>query len=200
MKKRIIGLTGGIGSGKSTVAAQLGRRGLAVLDADAIAGEALHPNSPCYPQLVELFGRSVVGRDGCLNRREIARRIFADAEYRRAMNEIVHPYVLQRMQILTEEALDHFVVWDVPLLFESGWDVYCDETVTVSASEDHRIQRIRLRDGCTEADARARIACQLSDREREALADTVLHNNGTKEELFREIGAYVIRLERKYGI
>lgn len=199
MKKVIIGLTGGIGSGKSTVAAQLCRIGFYVLDADAIAKEALLPTSQCYTQIAALFGDAIVLPDGGLNRQEIASRIFADAESRRAMNKIVHPYVLKRLQMLTEQTSNHRVIWDVPLLFESGWDTYCDETVTVSAAEHLRIDRILLRDGCTEAEARARIVCQMSDREREALADTVLRNEGTINELCEEIDAYVIRLERKYG-
>lgn len=182
-----IGLTGGIASGKSTVAELLLGWGCFLADADEISRRALNPGTICYEQTLDAFGRDILRPDGTVDRKKVAGIVFSDEKALATLNGIIHPYVRQRMRAVSEAAFDQdhkrLIVWDVPLLFESGYDADVARTVVVTASQNLRIQRIRMRDGATRAEALRRIRSQMPDREKVRRADYVISNNGTFEEL-----------------
>jgi dephospho-CoA kinase len=178
-----IGLTGGIGSGKSTVSALLAARGAVVIDADRIAREVVEPGTPGLAAIVEAFGGQVLRGDGSLDRPALAGVVFADPEARRKLDGIVHPLVRARAVELAAEAPEGaVVVHDVPLLVETGQAGSYDLVLVVRADPEVRVRRLVQR-GLSEEDARARIAAQATDEQRAAVADVVLDNDGTEEEL-----------------
>lgn len=178
-----IGLTGGIASGKSTVADLFRGWGCLVLDADAISRRALDKGTPCYEATLRAFGPGILLPDGAIDRKAVAKLVFSDESARAALNGIIHPYVRKRLKEETEKALrdspDRLIVWDVPLLFETGFDSDVTKSVTVSAPQKLRIERIRARDGATRAEALRRIRAQMPDREKVRRADYVIRNTGT---------------------
>jgi dephospho-CoA kinase len=182
-----IGLTGGIGSGKSTASAMLAARGAVVIDADRIAREVVAPGSPGLTAVVGAFGDGVLAADGSLDRPALAAVVFADPEARRRLDGIVHPLVRARSKELAAAAPpDAVVVHDVPLLVETGQAGSYDIVVVVEAAPVTRVARLVQR-GLTEDDARARIASQATDEQRRAVADVVLDNNGTPDELAQQV-------------
>lgn len=191
-----VGLTGGVGSGKSTVAARFAEHGALVIDADAIAREVLERGSDGLAAVVERFGADLLTADGNLDRPALATVVFADDDSRRALNAIVHPRVGERVATLVDEATDDaIVVYDVPLLVETnptgeGFDL----VVVVEAPLQTRLARLEGR-GMAENDARARIATQATDDQRRAAADEVVANDGTLDELHRRVDAVWERIE-----
>jgi len=183
-----IGLTGGIGSGKSLVAGMLRELGAAVVDADRVAREVMAPGGPAYADVVREFGPEVVGPDGSLDRRALAARIFGDAGARHRLNQLTHPHIRRRM---AEEA-DRLaatpgvevIVFDIPLLLETtdGRELGLDGIVVVYADEATRVRRLMARDGLSESDARQRVAAQMPLEGKVARADWVVDNRGTPEE------------------
>jgi dephospho-CoA kinase len=186
----LVGLTGGIGSGKSTVAAILERRGAVVLDADEFARRALDPGRPGHARVLEEFGSSVVGPDGSVDRAVLAGTVFRDPDARRRLEAIVHPEVARLLQDALEpyRDTDRVVVYAVPLLVENHLESMFDLVVVVAAPEEVRIRRLVAR-GMAEDDVRARIRAQLTDSEREAVADVVVANDGSRDDLDRRVGA-----------
>lgn len=187
----IIGLTGGIGSGKSTAAVCFQSFGIPVLDADTFAREALEPETSCYWKTLECFGEEFFKEDGTIDRKRLAETVFKDEKRRLELNRIVHPYVLDRMRKESQRIASQSVIWEVPLLFESGFDSCCDITVAVLCREDLRIRRICARDGVSIEQAQDRIRAQISDEKRAALADEVLYNEGTEQELMHKVAQLV---------
>ena len=185
-----IGLTGGIGSGKSTVADLLAARGAVVIDADRIAREVVERGTPGLAAVVDAFGDRVLTPDGTLDRPALAALVFADPEARRRLDAIVHPLVRRRSAELDAAAPeDAVVVHDVPLLVETGrWHPY-DLVLVVVADPEVRVARL-VRRGLTAEDARARITAQATDEERRAVADVVLDNSGTPEELAAQVDRF----------
>ncbi|MGY1847076.1 MULTISPECIES: dephospho-CoA kinase [unclassified Blastococcus] len=182
-----IGLTGGIGSGKSTVARLLAERGAVVVDADRIAREVLEPGTPGLAAVAAAFGDGVLAADGSLDRAALAAIVFSDEEARRRLDALVHPMVRQRSAELVATAPDDAVVVnDVPLLVETGQAGTYDLVVVVEADLSTRLARLVGR-GLAEADARARIATQASDEQRRAVADVVLDNSGSLEQLAEQV-------------
>ncbi len=186
----LIGLTGGIGSGKSTVSARLAELGARVVDADAITRAVQQPGTEVFAAIVERFGPDVVAADGTLDRPALAAIVFNDPEELKALNAIVHPAVgVGIAEALADAAeTDDVVILDVPLLVESGRDdmaalvvVDLDPEVAVARLVEHR--------GFTEGDARARISRQASREDRLAKADRVLDNRGTVEDLLAQVDA-----------
>ena len=183
---KIIGLTGGIACGKSTVSKVLKDCGARIVDADAIAHELSQPNRPIFHAYVELFGPEIVTPEGTLDRAEIARRVFSDTALRDKMNARVHPII----RAVVEDCLDaaHMagipaVVLDVPLLFEAGWDALTTDTWVVSLPPSEQLARLLARDHTMdEAEARARIDAQMSLAEKCMRADVVIDNSGTRDE------------------
>jgi len=185
-----IGLTGGIGSGKSTVSGLLAARGAVIVDADRIAREVVEPGTPGLAAVVEAFGDRVLTPAGALDRPALAGIVFADAEARRRLDGIVHPLVRQRAAELARAAPeDAVVVHDVPLLVETGQASSYDVVLVVEADLETRLGRLVAR-GLPEADARARIAAQAGDEERRTVADVVLDNSGTPEQLAAQVDRF----------
>jgi dephospho-CoA kinase len=185
-----IGLTGGIGSGKSTVSALLAARGAVIIDADRIAREVVEPGTPGLARIVEAFGDGVLAVDGSLDRAALAAVVFADPDARRRLDGIVHPLVRARATELAAAAPpDSVVVNDVPLLVETGQASSYDLVLVVEADPATRVSRLVQR-GLTAEDARARIAAQASDGQRRAVADVVLDNSGTPEQLAEQVDRF----------
>jgi len=174
-----VGLTGGIGSGKSTVAHRLAGRGAVLIDADAVAREVVEPGTPGLAAVVAAFGTEVQGADGTLDRARLGALVFADGGARRRLNEIVHPLVRQRTrELMAAAGPGAIVVNDVPLLAENGLAPTYHLVVVVESPEELRIGRLIRDRGMSEVDARARLSAQASDAERRAVADEVLVNDG----------------------
>jgi dephospho-CoA kinase len=185
-----IGLTGGIGSGKSTVSALLAARGAVIVDADLIAREVVEPGTPGLAAVVEAFGPDVLAADGALDRAALAAVVFADPEARSRLDGIVHPLVRARARELAAAApQDAVLVNDVPLLVETGQAASYDLVLVVEADAATRVSRL-VRRGLTAEDARARIAAQATDEQRRAVADVVLDNSGTPEQLAEQVDRF----------
>jgi dephospho-CoA kinase len=197
MALKVFGLTGGIGSGKSTAAALFRERGVPVVDADELAREAVAPGSDGLAQVAAAFGADLVGADGALDRKRLAAMVFADETARKRLNAITHPIVRrlsqERFAELDRQGVE-LAAYDVPLLFEVGLDAVLRPVVLVATSETTQIKRILARDGATEAEARARIAAQLPLAEKRARADHVLENDGSRAELAAQVDALLSRL------
>ncbi|CNG33209.1 dephospho-CoA kinase/protein folding accessory domain-containing protein [Mycobacterium tuberculosis] len=193
-----VGLTGGIGSGKSEVSALLAERGALVIDADKIAREVVEPGTPGLAAVVAEFGEDVLLPSGALDREKVGRIVFADPDRLAALNAIVHPLVGERMQELMDAApADAVVVYDVPLLAENGLAPMYDEVVVVDAPEETQLDRLTSRRGMTEEDARARMAAQASREERRAVATHVIDNSGTLDDLKNQVDALWEALTRR---
>lgn len=185
----LVGLTGGIGSGKSTVGRLLAERGAVVIEADALAREAVAAGTPGFARVVEVFGPGVVAPDGSLDRAALGRIVFGDAERRRALEAIVHPEVARRFaeEVERYRGTDRVVVYAVPLLVERGLAPAFDVVLTVAAPEEVRIARVVAERGTDAEDVRARNAAQVGDDDRAAVADLVLDNAGTPQDLVRAV-------------
>jgi dephospho-CoA kinase len=182
-----VGLTGGVGSGKSTVARLLAERGAVVIDADAIAREVVEPGTPGFDAVVAEFGDAVVGGDGRLDRPALAAIVFNDEARRTALNAIVHPRVGQRTAELTAAAGDDaIIVFDIPLLVESNMAAGFDTVLVVEADVNLRLARLAER-GMAEKDARERMAVQATDEQRRAVAGEVIRNDGSLDELAAQV-------------
>ncbi len=191
----IIGLTGSIGAGKSTVSAKLRELGALVLDADVFARDAVESGSPGLARIAREFGPGILNRDGSLDRAAMAAEVFAVEGKRQKLNAIVHPIVLTRLRAETETCAEaepqRPVVWDVPLLIESGWAELVNAVWLVSAGKEARVKRIVARDGCTPSQALSRIAAQMPDEEKRRYAHVIFDNNG-------DIPALLAQVERQY--
>jgi dephospho-CoA kinase len=178
-----IGLTGGIGAGKSTVSATFAECGGIIVDGDVIAREVVEPGTEGLAQLVEAFGEDILAADGALNRQALAAKAFVDDEKRAKLNSIVHPLVgKRRLEIIESVSDDAVVVEDIPLLVETGMAPAFPLVVVVTADEETRVKRVVQR-GMDEADARARMKAQAPEEQRRAIADVLLDNSGTQDEL-----------------
>jgi len=185
-----VGLTGGIGSGKSEVARLLAARGAVVVDADALAREAVAPGTPGLAAVVEEFGPGVLAPDGSLDRAALGRTVFAHPDRREALERIVHPHVGRRSaELMAAAPADAVVVYDVPLLVEKGLASGFDLVVVVLADAEERVRRVSAARGLPPADVRERIAAQATDEQRRAVADVVLDNDGDLAALERQVDA-----------
>ena len=188
----LIGLTGGIASGKSLVSTRLAEHGAVIVDADVLAREVVEPGTEGLSQIVEHFGPAVIAADGTLDRPALGAIIFSDPEQREKLNAITHPAVWKRARELFEKAaLDDVVVYDVPLLVEGakGRQLDFDLIVVVNASTETRLQRLMELRGMTREEAMHRLNSQASDTERLAVADVVIDNNGSVEEALAQVDA-----------
>ena len=184
----MVGLTGGIGAGKSTAAKLLAERGALILDADVAAREVVAPGTDGLAAVVAEFGSTVLDPEGALDRAALAAVIFADQDRRAALNAIVHPRVREWMAERVVAAPEGtVVVQDIPLLVESGLAGLFELVVVVDAADAVRIARLVRDRGMTEQEASARIAAQAPREQRLAAADVVLNNDGTAEELADQV-------------
>ncbi|MFJ7072537.1 dephospho-CoA kinase [Streptomyces sp. NPDC098781] len=183
-----VGLTGGIGAGKSEVSRLLVRQGAVLIDADRIAREVVAPGTPGLAAVVEAFGEEVLADDGGLDRPKLGSIVFADPERLAVLNSIVHPLVGARSHELEEAAAeDAVVVHDVPLLTENGLAPLYDVVVVVDASPETQLHRLVTLRGMTEDDARARMAAQATREGRLKIADIVIDNDVPLEELQQRV-------------
>lgn len=192
-----IGLTGGIGSGKTTVADLLRSHGLPIIDADLIARDIVKPGQPALAELAQAFGHDILNVDGSLNRSLLASRAFVDAEHTELLNSITHPRIqaeTARRFAVAEAAGEKAVVYDMPLLVDNGLHEAMDLVVVVDVDAETRVARLVAWRGLTEEDARRRLDAQISDEERLAAADVVIDNNGNLESLDRQVADLIERI------
>jgi dephospho-CoA kinase len=199
---RTIGLTGGIGSGKSTVSALLAAKGAVIIDADAITREVQQPGTEVFQAMVERFGPGIVAADGTLDRPAVAEIVFNDPEALKELNGIVHPAVGAETtrRILEQAETDNLVVLDIPLLVENAGKREMAGIVVVDVDPEVALQRLVEHRGFSEEDARARMSRQATREERLAKADLVIDNSGTPEDLARlvdELWPRIDELSRK---
>ena len=190
---KLIGLTGGIASGKSTVASRLVEHGALLVDADVLAREVLEPGTTGLAEVERVFGSSVIASDGSLNRPALGAIIFADSDRREALNAITHPAIWKRAKELFEAASaenpDVVIVYDVPLLAEAAADrpMKFDLIVVVQADIEKRIDRMVELRGMSRGEAEGRLRAQASDEERLRFADAVIDSNGTLEHTLEQV-------------
>ncbi|WP_215545827.1 dephospho-CoA kinase [Amycolatopsis sp. CA-230715] len=183
-----VGLTGGVGAGKSTVATRLAEHGAVVVDADRIAREVVEPGTDGLAELVAAFGEDILTPSGALDRQALAAKAFASDEARRTLNAITHPRIGARTaELIGEAAPDAVVVHDVPLLVEGGLAPYYHVVVVVDAPVETRVRRLVSARGMAEEDARARIAAQATEADRRAVADVWLDNGGHQDAVLSEV-------------
>ncbi|MBJ8343084.1 dephospho-CoA kinase [Antrihabitans sp. YC2-6] len=183
-----IGLTGGMGAGKSTVSKVLSRCGAVIVDSDLIAREVVEPGTPGLAAVVDAFGTEVLQDDGSLNRPALAAKAFGDEESRKKLNSIVHPLVGKRTaELINSAPADGIVVQDIPLLVENGLAPLFNLVVVVHVDAEERVQRLAQSRGVPEADARARISAQATDEQRRAVADVWLDNSGPEGSIDGEV-------------
>lgn len=193
-----VGLTGGIGAGKSEVSRRLAGYGAVVIDADKVAREVVEPGTPGLAAIREAFGPGVLRPDGSLDRERLGEVVFADAGRRATLNAIVHPLVRQRMAELEAAAGEaQVVVHDVPLIAEGGLAALYDEVVVVDVAQRVQTERLMRERGLTREQAQARISAQASRDERLAVATLVVDNSGSLSELDREVGDLWAELRRR---
>jgi dephospho-CoA kinase len=187
-----VGLTGGIGSGKSEVSRRLAARGAPIIDADLAARDVVQPGTPGLGEIAAVFGPRVLRPDGSLDREQLGQLVFADPGLRAKLNAIVHPLVHERMRQLEQQAIAAagpaaIIVHDVPLLAENGLGRGFDTVLVVDAPDDQRVQRLTATRGMTAAHAQDRMAAQASRQQRLAIADIVIDNSGTLDDLDRRV-------------
>ncbi|MGE5590601.1 MAG: dephospho-CoA kinase [Bacillota bacterium] len=180
----VIGLTGGIATGKSTVTAALRDLGVPVIDADQVARQVVEPGQPALDEIVAAFGPDLLRDDGRLDREKLASLVFADGAARQRLNSITHPHILRAIDRQRQEAAaagQRVLALDVPLLFEAGMDRSVDRVWVVTASPSQQLQRLMGRDGLTAEEARRRVESQMPLEEKIRRADAVIDNSGSVE-------------------
>jgi len=187
----LVGLTGGIATGKSTVSAMFAHLDAKVVDADLLAREVVMPGQPAHAQIVKEFGPDVLQEDGALDRKRLGALVFADAQKRKRLEELTHPAIRVRQQrilsVYEEEAFEGIVIWDAALLIESGGAKGMDRVVVVTADPAAELRRLVERDGFSEEEARGRMASQMPLAEKVKVADYVIDNSGSRAETERRV-------------
>jgi dephospho-CoA kinase len=188
--KLVVGLTGGIGSGKSAAAEEFARLGATVVDTDAIAHELTQAGGAAIPEVERLFGKHVIGETGAMDRKGMRERVFADPAARKALERLLHPLIREESQRRIAAARGPYVVHVVPLLIESpDYRGRVERVLVVDAPDEQRIARVRARSRLSEAEVRAIMDSQASRAERLAAADDVIDNSGTLAALLRQVAA-----------
>lgn len=178
-----VALTGGIASGKSVVAEYFAALGVPVIDSDVIARQVVEPGQPALAEVVEQFGREVLGEGGRIDRPRLRERIFADAASRRRLEAILHPAIRAEMERQSREAGGDYQLFVIPLLAEGGRRDHVDRVLLVDVPEELQVERLRSRDGATREQALAALHAQATRAQRLAMADDVLQNTGRVEDL-----------------
>lgn len=189
-----IALTGGIGSGKSTVADRFAELGVPVIDADLLARDLVEPGSPALAEIVEAFGTEVLSQDGGLNRRALRQRVFGDGVARKRLEAILHPRIRVEMQQRLAALDAPYALLVVPLLLETGQSDLADRILVVDLPPELQEERAGLRDGQSRENIRSIMAAQCSRRQRLAAADDVIDNGGTPQRLEAQVDA----MHRRY--
>jgi len=182
---QVIGLTGGIASGKSTVSRILKNAGAVIIDADRIARDVVKKGLPAYQEIIDAFGENVLSPDGAIDRTVLGDIIFNDPQKKQLLNRIVHPYVSKETNLqlkhIEKTHPNTIVILDIPLLLEAQMQKDLSEVIVVYVPEYTQIERLMQRDGISEADARARVRSQMPIEEKKDLATIVIDNSGTRE-------------------
>ncbi len=194
----IVGLTGGIASGKTTVAQVMKEEGATLIDADQIARELVQPHRPAWDELVRSFGREILLEDGSIDRKKLAERVFADPDQRKRLNQILHPMITEeierRIREIGQKDPEAIAVIDAPLLIEVGYHRKVDKLIVVISTQTEQIERLKVRDGINSEEALKILHSQMPIEEKAKLADFVIRNEGsvaeirkTTKEVFQEI-------------
>lgn len=195
----VIGLTGGIASGKSTISAMFAELGIPVIDADIEARLAVEKGEKAYSDIVSFFGMEILDENGAINRPKLGGIVFNDTEKRNVLNSIVHPAVRERMaqkRQLAEAANEKAIVMDIPLLFESKLTALVEKIIVVYVNQQTQLERLMDRNGFSEEEAMARINSQMPIQDKVGLADAVIDNNGSIEESRQQL----LDILKKWGI
>ncbi len=200
-----VGLTGGIGAGKSEVSRRLAALGAVLVDADLAAREVVEPGTPGLGQITAVFGPEVIRADGTLDRERLGQIVFADPDLRAKLNAIVHPLVHERMRQVEQEGVraagpSAVVVHDVPLLAENGLAAGFDLVIVVDAPEDVQLERLRASRGMSPGHARERMAAQATREQRKAVAHIVIDNSGSLGDLDRRVAEVWNQLSRRAAV
>jgi dephospho-CoA kinase len=194
----LVGLTGGIATGKSTVSGMLRGLGAEIIDADRLAREVVEPGQPAFKQIVAEFGAGVVGPDGALDRKKLGAIVFADPERRQRLEALTHPAIRERFQARLDELAARgfagLVFFDAPVMIESGSYKNMDRMVVVVTDEATQMARLRARDGTDDAEGRRKIASQMPLAEKAKLADHVIDNSGDREATAAQVRRVVAAL------
>lgn len=190
----VIGLTGGIAAGKTTVSQQLAGYGAHIIDADRVGHAVITPQGEAYPEVVAAFGTEILDDDGTISRRKLGAIVFADPPRLAELNGISHPRMAERMareieavRLRQSGPRPPAIVVDAAILFEAGWDALCDTIWTVEVPNELAIERLMTRNGLTREEAEARLAAQMSNDERARRAQHVIRNEGTLEALTEQV-------------
>lgn len=186
----IVGLTGGIASGKSTVSKLFEKRGFTIVDADIAARKVVEPGEKAYTAIVEEFGNGILLEDGSLNRAKLGSIVFQNEEKREKLNAIVHPAVRKKMKEWQEEAIEagkQTVILDIPLLYESKLTHFVEKTIVVYVDEETQLTRLMERNEYSQEEAQSRISSQMPLSEKVKMAEAVIDNNGTIEETEKQL-------------
>ncbi|WP_298039841.1 dephospho-CoA kinase [uncultured Desulfuromonas sp.] len=193
----ILGITGGIASGKSTVTDVFRSLGAAVVSADELSREVVRPGTPTLERIVQAFGPGILRSDGTLDRKALGEIVFSDPAMRERLNAITHPAIAaraeERLRSLVLEG-ERLIVYEAPLLFEAGAEKRVDEVLVVTVDEPTQLERLMARDGIGEAEARGRVAAQMPQAEKASRADFVIDNSGDRQAAAEEVKALFRRL------
>lgn len=198
----VVGLTGGIASGKSTVACLLAARGVPVVDADALSREVVRPGAPALAAIARAFGPDVLAPDGSLDRARMAAIVFIDPERRRALERILHPVIHEAAvaRVAAAAAAGHrWAVYEAALLVETGFHAVLEGLVVVAAATETQIARVMARDGFSREEVERRLAAQLPLADKCAVADHVVRNDGSLADTERQVDALCEALRARFG-
>ncbi|HJE19925.1 MAG TPA: dephospho-CoA kinase [Aliicoccus persicus] len=195
---KLIGLTGGIASGKSTTSNYLKDKGYIVLDADVYAKKIMEPGQVAYENIVNYFGPEIVNEDRTINRKALGNLVFNNKDKLKQLNQFTHPEVKRLMREDQEKYLpENHVFLDIPLLFENNRHEMCDFVITVYVTYDNQLERLMTRNGFSEEEAKSRIASQMNLDEKKRRSDVVFDNNTTKEALYQQIDGFLSKLNNE---
>ncbi len=195
----VIGVTGNIATGKSTVLEYLRSKGALIIDADKLAHQAMAPGGPAYQEVVAAFGKEILNPDGTINRKALGQIVFADPEALRRLERILHPRVFEMVKEAIAQAPSPVVVLEAVKLLEAGLSsTLCDEIWVVTASQETQLRRLKETRGMDEAQARRIMAAQSPQAAKVNQADRVIRNDGTLEELYAQLDAIWADLQRRY--
>ena len=192
----VIGLTGGIATGKTTVSNYLKELGYSIIDADVIARQVVEPGTKGLRMITDTFGEKVLTSDGQLDRQHLAQLVFTSSEQLQQLNRILQPIIRERIQELISTSKDPVVVIDVPLLYEQHYEDLCDVVMVVSVQPQQQLERLMNRNHLTMDEAKNRVASQMPLSSKERLADVVIDNNGSVEETRQQVKKWLNQVVR----
>jgi dephospho-CoA kinase len=197
----IVGLTGGVASGKTAVSGVLRREGAYIIDADQVARELVRPHQPAWDELIRVFGRKILQEDGLIDRKQLAEKVFGDPKQRKLLNQILHPRIEEEMDRRTKEIEQKdpnaIVVIDAPLLVELGAHRKVDTLIVVTSTPSQQVERLKERDGRTPDEAQGIFTAQMTAEEKAKLADVVIRNEGSIEELEKKAKGLFQELKKR---